>query len=146
MCSLKTASLQMGWIDFLSGTRTFMNRTVRLQLWDTAGQERFRSLIPSYLRDSLGVLIFYSIDNRASFDSLRRWYQSTIDESGEKPVIFVGMKSDLADRRAVTYEEGKRLADECKAFFIEASAKDGSNIGVAVDCLLGGILRAKSLV
>merc|ERR1711975_168330 len=41
-------------IDFLSKTMYLEDRTVRLQLWDTAGQERFRSLIPSYIRDSLG--------------------------------------------------------------------------------------------
>lgn len=39
-------------IDFLSKTMYLEDRTIRLQLWDTAGQERFRSLIPSYIRDS----------------------------------------------------------------------------------------------
>ena len=40
------------------------NGTVRLQLWDTAGQERFRSLIPSYIRDSqVAVVVFDGIDD-----------------------------------------------------------------------------------
>ena len=34
---------------------------VRLQLWDTAGQERFRSLIPSYIRDSSVAVVVYDI-------------------------------------------------------------------------------------
>lgn len=34
---------------------------VRLQLWDTAGQERFRSLIPSYIRDSTVAVVVYDI-------------------------------------------------------------------------------------
>lgn len=37
------------------------DRTVRLQLWDTAGQERFRSLIPSYIRDSSVAVIVFDI-------------------------------------------------------------------------------------
>ncbi|MBA0559714.1 hypothetical protein Golob_016665, partial [Gossypium lobatum] len=37
------------------------DRTVRLQLWDTAGQERFRSLIPSYIRDSSVAVIAYDV-------------------------------------------------------------------------------------
>lgn len=37
------------------------DRTVRLQLWDTAGQERFRSLIPSYIRDSTVAVVVYDI-------------------------------------------------------------------------------------
>lgn len=39
------------------------DRTVRLQLWDTAGQERFRSLIPSYIRDSSVAVVVYDISS-----------------------------------------------------------------------------------
>lgn len=37
---------------------------IRLQLWDTAGQERFRSLIPSYIRDSAVAVIVFDITSR----------------------------------------------------------------------------------
>lgn len=37
---------------------------VRLQLWDTAGQERFRSLIPSYIRDSTVAVVVYDITSK----------------------------------------------------------------------------------
>jgi GTPase SAR1 family protein len=43
------------------GGRYLEDRTVRLQLWDTAGQERFRSLIPSYIRDSSVAVVVYDI-------------------------------------------------------------------------------------
>lgn len=48
-------------IDFLSKTMYLEDKTVRLQLWDTAGQERFRSLIPSYIRDSSVAVVVYDI-------------------------------------------------------------------------------------
>lgn len=48
-------------IDFLSKTMYLEDRTCRLQLWDTAGQERFRSLIPSYIRDSSVAVVVYDI-------------------------------------------------------------------------------------
>ncbi len=48
-------------IDFMSKSMYVGERTVRLQLWDTAGQERFRSLIPSYIRDSSVAIILYDI-------------------------------------------------------------------------------------
>lgn len=47
------------------------DRTVRLQLWDTAGQERFRSLIPSYIRDSTVAVVVYDITNSNSFHQVR---------------------------------------------------------------------------
>ncbi|NXT22553.1 RAB6A protein, partial [Syrrhaptes paradoxus] len=39
----------------------FSHPQIRLQLWDTAGQERFRSLIPSYIRDSAAAVVVYDI-------------------------------------------------------------------------------------
>jgi GTPase SAR1 family protein len=54
-------------IDFLSKTMYLEDRTVRLQLWDTAGQERFRSLIPSYIRDSSVAVVVYDITSACFF-------------------------------------------------------------------------------
>lgn len=51
-------------IDFLSKTMYLDDKTIRLQLWDTAGQERFRSLIPSYIRDSRVAIVVYDITRR----------------------------------------------------------------------------------
>ena len=48
-------------IDFLTKTLYLEDRTIRLQLWDTAGQERFRTLIPSYIRDSTVTIIVYDV-------------------------------------------------------------------------------------
>ena len=45
------------------------DRVVRLQLWDTAGQERFRSLIPSYIRDSSVAVIVYDVTNPETFEN-----------------------------------------------------------------------------
>lgn len=42
----------------------FSHPQIRLQLWDTAGQERFRSLIPSYIRDSAAAVVVYDITSR----------------------------------------------------------------------------------
>lgn len=62
---------------FFAFLRYLEDRTVRLQLWDTAGQERFRSLIPSYIRDSSVAVIVYDITNRARYAiyaDYRTWY------------------------------------------------------------------------
>ena len=61
-------------IDFLSKTMYLEDRTVRLQLWDTAGQERFRSLIPSYIRDSTVAVVVYDITNANSFHQVKLIY------------------------------------------------------------------------
>lgn len=89
-------------IDFLSKTMYLEDRTVRLQLWDTAGQERFRSLIPSYIRDSSVAVIVYDITNRASFLNTSKWIEDVRNERGNDVVMMlVGNKTDLKERRQV---------------------------------------------
>lgn len=116
-------------IDFLSKTMYLEDRTVRLQLWDTAGQERFRSLIPSYIRDSSVAVVTYDVTNRASFLNTSNWIEDVRSERGPDVVIMlVGNKTDLSDRRQVSVEEGEELAAKEKVMFIETSAKAGYNI------------------
>lgn len=116
-------------IDFLSKTMYLEDRTVRLQLWDTAGQERFRSLIPSYIRDSSVAVIVYDVSNRQSFVNTARWVEEVRAERGKDVVlVLVGNKTDLVDKRQVSVEEGETKARELSALMIETSAKAGFNI------------------
>jgi Ras-related protein Rab-6A len=48
------------------------DKMVRLQLWDTAGQERFRSLIPSYIKDSSVAVVVYDITSK--YLKTSTWY------------------------------------------------------------------------
>ena len=117
-------------IDFLSKTMYLEDRTVRLQLWDTAGQERFRSLIPSYIRDSSVAVVVYDVTNRASFLNTSKWVEDVRAERGNDVVIcLVGNKTDLGnDKRQVSTEEGEEKATKDDLLFMECSAKAGYNV------------------
>uniref|UniRef100_A0A0X3P069 Ras-related protein Rab-6A n=1 Tax=Schistocephalus solidus TaxID=70667 RepID=A0A0X3P069_SCHSO len=116
-------------IDFLSKTMYLEDRTIRLQLWDTAGQERFRSLIPSYIRDSSVAVVVYDICVKESFSQTTKWIDDVRNERGSDVIIMlVGNKTDLADKRKVSTEEGEKMAKELNVMFIETSAKAGYNV------------------
>uniref|UniRef100_A0A060T4Y8 ARAD1C45540p n=1 Tax=Blastobotrys adeninivorans TaxID=409370 RepID=A0A060T4Y8_BLAAD len=116
-------------IDFMSKTMYLPDRTIRLQLWDTAGQERFRTLIPSYIRDSNVAIVVYDITNRQSFMDAGKWIDDVKAERGSQVIIvLVGNKTDLGDKREVTEEEGETKAKQMGAIFIETSAKAGYNV------------------
>ncbi|KAF8563758.1 hypothetical protein P879_03743 [Paragonimus westermani] len=135
-------------IDFLSKTMYLEDRTIRLQLWDTAGQERFRSLIPSYIRDSSVAVVVYDICGNAvdfiipllvveSFQQTAKWIDDVRNERGSDVIIMlVGNKTDLSDKRKVTTEEGERLAKDLSVMFIETSAKAGYNVKSLLCCPL----------
>jgi small GTP-binding protein len=108
---------------------------VRLQIWDTAGQERFRFLQPAYYRGAHGALMVYDLTRKESFNNIPTWLGNIVDTLGESiPTILVGNKCDLDDVRVVTFEEGKRLAEELSTQykrvipFFEASAKTNQNV------------------
>jgi Ras-related protein Rab-6A len=116
-------------IDFLSKTMYLDDKTVRLQLWDTAGQERFRSLIPSYIRDSAVAVICYDITNRDSFLNTSKWIDDVRTERGKDVLMMLcGNKNDMEEQRVVSYAEGEQKAKEYEIMFIETSAKAGYNV------------------
>lgn len=117
-------------IDFFSKTIVLEDRQVRLHLWDTAGQERFRSLIPSYIRNSAATVVVYDVTSRASFLNAFRWVDSVRAERGEDVVIMmVGNKTDMgAEKREVGAEEAEKKAAQHHVLFMECSAKHGTNI------------------
>ncbi|EPB72000.1 Ras family protein [Ancylostoma ceylanicum] len=90
-------------IDFLSKTMYLEDRT----LWDTAGQERFRSLIPSYIRDSTVAVVVYDITSKCRPRKV---------------------SARLTNSMQVSTEEGQRKANELNVMFIETSAKAGYNV------------------
>jgi Ras-related protein Rab-6A len=116
-------------IDFLSKTMYLDDRTVRLQLWDTAGQERFRSLIPSYIRDSSVAVVTYDVANRKSFENTTKWIDDVRTERGQNVIIvLVGNKTDLEEERQVSAEEAEKMAGDLDVMWIETSARNGTNI------------------
>ncbi|MCQ2818008.1 MAG: GTP-binding protein [archaeon] len=115
-------------LDFNSKIVKIDNQDVRLLLFDTAGQEKFRSLIQMYTRGSQIILLVYDITRKESFEHIPEWINELTNVKKEE-VIFclVGNKIDLNEKREVTYEEGKKFADENKIIFEEVSAKTGDN-------------------
>ena len=118
-------------------------KKVKLQIWDTAGQERFKNITASYYRGGNGVLVVYDITDRESFDNLNSWLIE-IEKNANKNVykLLIGNKSDLEDKRKVTYQEGKDFATSNGMQFMETSAKTASKVQEAFELLTNEIIKA----
>jgi len=64
-------------------------------LKDTAGQERFRSLIPSYIRDSSVAVIVYDVTDRQSFLNTSKWIEEVTTQRGADVLIFHSSLSEI---------------------------------------------------
>jgi len=105
------------------------SKMFRIQIWDTAGQENFRSITRAYYKNSVCALVVYDISSRDSFNNVMSWIEDCRNQSPKTIfIVLVGNKCDLEDKRQVTYEEGKELADKNELLFFESSAKDGINV------------------
>ena len=111
-------------VYFLVNSYVINGRNIKLNLWDTAGTERYRSLTPIFFRDLDVAILVYAIDDIRSFDEVKCWRDSILNELGYTPEMYlIGNKSDLESERKVTFEMGERLAQEIGARFYEVSAK-----------------------
>jgi len=122
-------------IDFFSKEIHDIEKPIQLQIWDTAGQEKFHSLIPSYIKPSTVAVLVYDITQRNSFESIQKWRQMVMDVA--KPTIIIaGNKIDLDSNRQVSFEEGKKFADDIGASFVETSARTNENIKELFDIVV----------
>lgn len=117
-----------------------------LKLVDTAGQDEY-SIFPSqYTMDMDGFCLVYSIDSRKSFEVVKILHDKLLDLTGKVliPTILVGNKLDLQTQRAVSFEEGKKFANQIKAQFVEVSAKQNNSVNDLFESLILTIEKANN--
>ena len=116
-------------VEFGAKNIEISSKTFRIQIWDTVGQENFRSITRAYYKNSVCALVVYDISSRDSFNNVMSWIEDCKNQSSNTIfIVLVGNKSDLDDKRQVSYEEGKELAEKNELLFFESSAKDGINV------------------
>ena len=116
-------------IDFMSQKVYVEDKIIVLNLWDTAGQERFKSLIPSYIKDSAVAIVCFDVTSRDSFNSVGKWIEDARAlREDDVMLILAGNKADLTEHRQVSEKEARELADNLNLMFFETSAKTGLNI------------------
>ena len=123
-------------VDFKIKTFEIDEKKIKMQIWDTAGQERFKNIISSYYRGAHGILLIYDVTDKDSFRNLANWLIE-IEKNANKNVlkVVIGNKTDLENRRVITYNQGKEFADTYGLKFLETSAKKNLNVNEAFETL-----------
>ncbi|EGR30169.1 ras oncogene family protein, putative [Ichthyophthirius multifiliis] len=116
-------------VDFKIRTFDIQGKAVKLQIWDTAGQERFKTITSSYYKGAHGIILVYDITDRQTFKDIDNWLAEADKNANENVVkLLVGNKIDLENKRQVSFDEGKELADSLGIKFIETSALTANNV------------------
>ena len=82
---------------------------ISINLYDTMGQERYYSIIKSYIRGANGILLFFDVTNKYSFENIKNWiYDIKEVDNNDKEIILIGNKIDLVDKRVISKKKSKR--------------------------------------
>ena len=131
-------------LDMTTKTYVKNGKNYNIRFWDTTGQERFASLAKQYLRKAHGVLFVYSINDKQTYDSIKKWMDMLRSANSKEYIAMalVGNKCDLPqEMRKVTKEEGEQLATELGMKFFETSAKTGVGVNESYDYLIEEIIE-----
>lgn len=109
-----------------------------LEILDTAGQEEYSVMRDQYMRSGDGFLLVYSIDSRASFESISSLRDAVIraKDDDKVPIVIAGAKCDLEATRTVFPSEGSELAKYYNCPFLEVSAKTRTRVEDAFFALI----------
>ena len=132
-------------VDFKVKTLEIDGKKIKMQIWDTAGEERFKNIIASYYRGAHGILLLYDVTDRESFKNLNNWLIE-IEKNANKNVlkVLIGNKTDLEDKRIISYNQGKEFADTYGLKYVETSAKKNLNVTEAFETLGREIMAANA--
>ena len=116
-------------VDFKSKDIIVNDKKVKLQIWDTAGHERFRTITTSYYRGAHGIVTVFDLTDKETFEHVEKWLDEINKYAKENVMRFlIGNKSDLVDKRKVSYEEARALANKLNIYYVETSAKNNINV------------------
>ncbi|XP_041835003.1 ras-related protein ralB-B-like [Melanotaenia boesemani] len=103
---------------------------VQIDILDTAGQEDYAAIRDNYFRSGEGFLLVFSITEHESFTASSEFREQIlrVKEEDAIPLLLVGNKSDLEDRRQVSADEAAAKASEWGVQYVETSAKTRGNV------------------
>uniref|UniRef100_A0A9L0S068 small monomeric GTPase n=2 Tax=Equus TaxID=9789 RepID=A0A9L0S068_HORSE len=120
---------------------------VQIDILDTAGQEDYAAIRDNYFRSGEGFLLVFSITEHESFTATAEFREQILRVKAEEdkiPLLVVGNKSDLEERRQVPIEEARSKAEEWGVQYVETSAKTRANVDKVFFDLMREI-RAKKM-
>ena len=110
------ASEKMNSVEILGETK-------KLKIWDQASANKLFSPTNKMLKFARGIILFYSVAERKSFNMLKLILNNLRDYiQYDFPMVMVGNDSETPDRQ-VNYEEAKSLADSYGLKFYETNIK-----------------------
>ncbi|TFG02814.1 MAG: GTP-binding protein [Promethearchaeota archaeon] len=124
-------------------------------LFDVGAQEYFKRFRKTYYQGAQAAFIVFDLTDRKSFINVEKWYieLKQFINNRQIPILVVGNKTDLTQKRVISYENGAKLVNhfsekhfEQEISYIETSALTGDNVQDAFSLIAYHfIMRSKEM-
>ena len=95
---------------------------------DTAGEEDYQTMVDEWIKAANGFLLLFAINDKESFDALKDKVDRIKKNNKENlPIVVVGNKCDLEDKRQIDKQQAMDYAKSIKAKYYETSALTDAN-------------------
>ena len=131
-------------VDMIKKCISYHNKIIQLKIFDTAGQENYLSVTRNFYTKGDGCLLFFDTTEQKSFNTITTWLEDINKNIGSIPMILVGTKADLIDKKVISLDEALRFAKEKNLVYYESSAVTGYNVDDIVLALVKLCIQNKS--
>ncbi|KKK46087.1 hypothetical protein LCGC14_0563730 [marine sediment metagenome] len=104
-------------------------------IWDLKEREGYKSLHSRYLKGTNGIMLFFDLTNRQSFDNLPNWINKINNQNGfEVPILLVGNRED-SKKFVVSPNELNKFIRKFNLFYIETSLTTNEGVYDSFYCI-----------
>ena len=119
--------------DFYVKDLEIDGKKVVIRIWEFGGEQRFKVLLPSFAKGADGGIFLFDINSYTSLKNIDDWLSIFEKNVREKeihiPIIMVGGKLDLHEKRSVETEDAAELSEKYNLQgYFECSPKIGVNV------------------
>jgi small GTP-binding protein len=119
--------------DFYVKELEIDGKKIVIRIWDFGGEQRFKVLLPSFAKGADGGIFMFDITRYTSVKNVDDWLsifeKNVRDKELEIPIIMVGGKLDLQEKRSVETEDAIELSEKYNLQgYFECSSKTGDKV------------------
>ena len=121
------------------------------RIWDFGGEQRFKVLLPSFAKGADGGIFMYDITRYTSVKNIDDWLsifeKNARDKQINIPIIMVGGKLDIQEKRSVETEDAVELSEKHNLQgYYECSSKTGDNVEEVFESITRKMMKSNNLI
>ena len=137
--------------DFYVKDLEIEGKKVVIRIWDFGGEQRFKVLLPSFAKGADGGIFMYDITRYTSVKNVDDWLSIFEKNARDKliniPILMVGGKLDLQEKRSVEPEHAIELSEKYNLQGqYECSSKTGENVDAVFEAITLKMMKNSNLL